>query len=217
MWVLVLAVLKYKLRKLQQKISIMEITDLQNMWVQHDKKLSENTQINKDILKNILILKTERKFNWIRVKAIFNLILPIVLLTTILIPQLSFRSDIDFLTGGLLFGIVFIVGYFWSVQYFFKVSRIDFKNTITSTKKDIIELEKYKFKITKLSYILIPFALIGMFMMAEIPLFSKNTLLPIFLIILVMVVSIYITFKFSIIEFFKGIKREIIEIEKLEE
>jgi len=194
----------------------MEITDLQNMWTQHNKDISENTRINKQLLKNILTSKTERKINWIKVKAIFNLILPIILLTTILIPKLRLRFDSDFIIGGLLFGIVFIIGYFWSVQYFLKVSRIDLKNAITSTKKDIIELERYKFKITKLGYMLIPFALIGIFMMLELPFFTKSSLIPISLIIIVMIVSIYITFKFSIFEYFKKINREIVEIEKLE-
>jgi len=194
----------------------MEITDLQNMWTQHNKDISENTRINKQLLKNILTSKTERKINWIKVKAIFNLILPIILLTTILIPKLRLRFDSDFIIGGLLFGIVFIIGYFWSVQYFLKVSRMDLKNAITSTKKDIIELERYKFKITKLGYMLIPFALIGIFMMLELPFFTKSSLIPISLIIIVMIVSIYITFKFSIFEYFKKINREIVEIEKLE-
>lgn len=194
----------------------MELADLQNMWIQHDKNLSENTQINKDILKNILIIKTEKKINWIRVKAIFNLILPIVLLSTILIPKVGFRTDSDFIIGMILFGIVFIISYIWAIQYFRKVSHIDFKNTITSTKKDIKELEKYKFKITKFGYILIPFALIGIFLMARVPIFSKDSLIPLLLIIVVMFVSIYVTFKFSIFEYYRKINDEIDKIQKLE-
>jgi len=109
-----------------------------------------------------------------------------------------------------------ITTYFWSIKYFLRVSKIDFKNSITSTKKDVIQLKKYKFNITKLGYLLMPFAVIGMFMMIEFPFFSKSSLLPIALIILVMIISIYITFKFSIIERFRTINREITEIEKLE-
>ena len=194
----------------------MEMTELQNMWTQHNKNISENTRINKQILKTILITKTERKMNWMKAKAIVDLILPLVLLTTIFIPRVSIRVDSSFIIGALLFGIVFILGYYWAVQYFLRVMRVDFKKTITSTKKDVVELEKYKFKITKLGYMLIPFAIIGMFMMLELPFFTKSSLVPISLVITVMIVSIYITFKFSIIERFRTINREIIEIEKLE-
>lgn len=194
----------------------MELADFQNTWREHDKKVMENIRINKTIFKNILTERAERKINWMRTKAIFNLLLPIVLLATILIPNIVYRNDINFIIGAVLFGSVFIVSYIWAFQYFIKVSRIDFNDTIISAKKDLIELEKYKFKITKLGYILIPFAIIGIFMMIEIPLFSKNTLLPIMLIIITMLVSIYITFKFSIIESFKKINHEISDIEKLE-
>jgi len=194
----------------------MEMTDFQNMWIQHSKDISENTQINKQVLRTILITKIERKINWIISKAIFNLILPIALLTTVLIPRISLRADSGFIIGSILFGVVFIITYVWAVKYFLRVLRLDFKSSITSTKKNIIQLEKYKFNISKLGYMLIPFGVIGMFMMIEIPFFSKSSLLPISLIILVMIISIYITFKFSIIERFKTINRDIIEIEKLE-
>jgi len=194
----------------------MEMTDFQNMWTQHSKSISENTQINKQILKNLLIAKTERKINWIKTQAIFNLILPLILISTILIPRINLRTDLGFIIGSILFGVVFTLTYTWAIKYFFRIVKIDFKNSITSTKKNIIQLEKYKFNITKFGYMLIPVAVIGMFMMMEFPFFSKNSLLPIALIIMVMIISIYITFKFSIIERFRTINREIIELEKLE-
>ena len=197
----------------------MELADFQNMWREHDRKVMENISINKTIFKNILTERAEKKIRWLRAKAIFNLGLPIILLATILIPNIVYRNDINFIIGVVLFGSVFIVSYVWAFQYFIKVSRIDFNDTndtITSVKKNLIELEKYKFRITKLGYILIPFAIIGVFMMIEIPLFSKHVLLPIVLIIITMIISIYITFKFSIIESFKKINKEISDIEKLE-
>jgi hypothetical protein len=199
-----------------QKNSIMEMTDFQNMWTQHTKSISKNTQINKQILKNLLVTKTERKINWIKAQAIFNLILPLILLSTVLIPRINLRTDSGFIIGSILFGVVFTLTYIWAIKYFLRVAKIDFKNSITSTKKNIIQLEKYKFNITKLGYMLIPVAVIGMFMMMEFPFFSKSSLLPIALIIMVMIISIYITFKFSIVERFRTINREIIEIEKLE-
>lgn len=195
----------------------MELTDLQDMWNQHDKKLTENIHINKNILKNILLIKTEKKMNWMRAKAIIKLILPILLLTIGLIPRLNFRTEYSFIIGAIMFGVVFLSGYFWNMKYFLKLSQIDLRGSITVTRKEIIELEKYKFKTTKLGYILMPFAVLGIFMMFEVPIFSKETILPILLILVVMAVSIYVTFRFSIFDFFKKLNHEIEEIEKLEE
>jgi glucan phosphoethanolaminetransferase (alkaline phosphatase superfamily) len=194
----------------------MELTDLQNLWSKYDKIISDNTHINKEILKTILIYKTENRINWIRIKAAFNLVLPIALFTTILIPRISFRADLSFIIGGLLFSAAFILIYIWALQYFQKANRIDFKNPIASTKKEIKVLEKYKLKITKLGYLLMPVELIGIFLMAKIPIFSTDSILPFLLIITVMSISIFVTFKYSIIERFNKINQEITDIERLE-
>ncbi len=194
----------------------MELADIQNTWKEHDKMLMENIRINKEIFKNILIGRAENKIRWMKVKSIFSLIVPPIFLLIFFISNLSYRPDTNFIIGGILFGTVFITSYIWTVQYFIRLSQIDFKNTITTTTKILTELRKYKFRNTKLGYMFIPFAMIGIFMVFEIPIFSKKSLLPISLIIVTMIVSIYINFKFSINETFKKINQEIIEIEKLE-
>ena len=194
----------------------MELADIQNTWKEHDKMLMENIRINKEIFKNILIGRAENKIRWMKVKSIFSLIVPPIFLLIFFISNLSYRPDTNFIIGGILFGTVFITSYIWTVQYFIRLSQIDFKNTITTTTKNLTELRKYKFRNTKRGYMFIPFAMIGIFMVFEIPIFSKNSLLPISLIIVTMIVSIYINFKFSINETFKKINQEIIEIEKLE-
>ncbi|HKL71016.1 MAG TPA: hypothetical protein VJ855_00050, partial [Marinilabiliaceae bacterium] len=78
------------------------------------------------------------------------------------------------------------------------------------------QIEKYKIKLNKLGYILMPFGIIGIFLMGNFPLFSESSILPISLIIIVMVVSIFYTFKYSISEQFKKLNMEIEEIENLE-
>ena len=194
----------------------MELTDIQNTWREHDKMLMENIRINKEIFKNILTERAEKRIRWMKAKTIFSLILPPIFLVIFFISNLKYRPDANFIIGAILFGAVFITSYIWTVQYFIKLSEIDFKNAITTTTKNLTELKKYKFRNTKLGYMLIPFAMIGIFMVFEIPIFSKNSILPIFLIFATMIVSIYVNFKFSINESFKRINQEIIEIEKLE-
>lgn len=194
----------------------MELADIQNTWREHDKMLMENIRINKEIFKNILTDRAEKKIRWMKAKTIFSLILPPIFLIIFFISKLKYRPDTNFIVGAILFGTVFITSYIWTVQYLIKLSEIDFKNAITTTTKNLTELKKYKFRNTKLGYMLIPFAMIGIFMVFEIPIFSKNSILPIFLIFVTMIVSIYVNFKFSINESFKRINQEIVEIEKLE-
>lgn len=194
----------------------MELIELQAMWQKYDKDLSENTKINKEVLKRILISKPEKRINWEKIKAGIYLILPIVLILLILVPNIQYRPSIDFYIGIFMFGMVSTLIYYWSVRYFILINKIDFSSSIMFIKKNIKLLEKYKIKLKRLGYMLMPLGLIGIFLMGKFPFFSKESILPIFLIILVMIVSIYYTFKYSIFEQFRKLDREIEELEKLE-
>jgi len=194
----------------------MELIELQNIWQQYDKKLSENMNLNKEILRRLLQSKPEKMITWIKLKAGFNLILPIVIISVMMIPNVVFRNEISFYTGFLLFTSFALITYYWAIRYYLLLNKIDFNNPITLIKKDIKQVEKYKIKVTKFSYIFAPFGLTGVFLIADMPLFSKHSMLPISLILIVFLFSIYITFKYSIFERFAKINREIEEIEKLE-
>lgn len=194
----------------------MELIELQDIWQQYDKRLTENTRLNKEILKRMLISKPEKKMNWMKVMAGFNLILPIVAILWILVPRIEFRNEFDFYLGFLLFAVFSVVTYYWSVRYYLLIDRINFTNAITIIKKDIIQLEKYKIRITRLAYILAVFGLVGVFIMGNFPIFSTNSILPISIIILVMAISIYYTFRYSIFDRFKKINIALEEIENLE-
>lgn len=194
----------------------MELIELQAIWQQHDKNLLETTKINKEVLKRILISKPEKRISWEKIKAGFNLILPIASILLILIPNIQFRSSVDFYVGALMFTIIISTNYYWSIRYFILIRKVNFSNTITTIKKQVKQIEKYKIKLNKLGYILMPFGIIGIFLMGNFPLFSESSILPISLIIIVMVVSIFYTFKYSISEQFKKLNMEIEEIENLE-
>jgi hypothetical protein len=194
----------------------MELTELQNLWQQYDKKLSENTRLNKEILKIMLKSKPEKRVTRIKLKAAFNLILPIVLILGIMVPRVEFRNETGFYIGLLLFGPFAIVTYYWAIKYYLLINKIDFNNPVTTIKKNIKEVERYKIKMTKFGYIFGPFAMTGVFLIANIPILSKGSFLPVSLIILVFIISIYYTFKYSISERFKKLSLEIDEIDRLE-
>jgi hypothetical protein len=96
---------------------------------------------------------------------------------------------------------------------------IDFSKPVLSIKKVIAELEKYKIKTTRLRYLLMPFGIIG-FLLMIIPkiTFSFNlvSLMPLLLLIIVFILSMYFTFKYSIYEQFSKLNKEIDDIEQLE-
>jgi len=195
----------------------MELNELQNIWLQYDRKITDNTHLNKEILKRMLISKPEKRLNWIKIKAGFNVLSPLILILMIKIMDMKFSLTSSFYIGLSLFLTLFIINYIWNIRYFLLIRKIDFSGAILSIKKQIAELEKYKIKTTKIRYLIMPFAIIGIFfMIIQKPIFNTESIVMFALIILVYITSIYYTFKYSISEQFRKLNKEIFEIEELE-
>ena len=195
----------------------MELDELQNIWLQYDRKITDNTQLNKEILKRMLISKPEKRLNWIKIKAGFNVLSPVILILLIKVMDMKFNLTSSFYIGLSLFLTLFIINYIWNIRYFLLIRKIDFSGAILSIKKQIAELEKYKIKTTKIRYLIMPFAIIGIFfMLIQKPIFNTESIVMFVLIMLVYISSIYYTFKYSISEQFRKLNKEIFEIEELE-
>ena len=197
----------------------MELTELQNIWKEYDKKISENTRLNKEILRLILIEKPQRRLNWIKIKAGLWIFSPVLFVSLILILKVQFNISTRFFIGLGLFLPVYIINYIWDIRYFTLIHGIDFTMPVLSIKKVITELEKYKIKTTKIRYLLMPLAMIGFLLMIIHKITIKLdffSILPLLLIVLVFFLSMYFTFKYSIYERFKKLAKEIDEIEQLE-
>jgi hypothetical protein len=197
----------------------MELLQLENIWKEYDKKIIDNTRINKEILRRILISKPERRLNWIKIKAGFNVLSPVISISLILILDVQFHFKTNFYVGLILFVPIYLITYVWDIKYFKLIRNIDFTMSVLSIKKLIAELEKYKIKTTRIKYLLMPFAIIGFFLMIIQKItfqFDFLSIIPILLIILVFILSFYFTFKYSIYGVFKRLNNEIDEILTLE-
>jgi hypothetical protein len=197
----------------------MELTELQNIWHEYDRKLSENTRLNKEILRLMLLSKPQKRLSWITIKAGLNILSPIVFVVLLLVLNVQFNLTINFYIGLGMFLPVYSITYFWDIKYFNLIRKIDFSRPVLSLKKVIAELEKYKIKTTRFRYLLMPFAITGFLLMIIKKItFSFNlvSFIPLLLIILVYVSSMYFTFKYAIYERFRKLNKEIDDIEKLE-
>jgi hypothetical protein len=191
----------------------MELQELENIWKRHSIKPVENINLNKEMLEQMLMQESRKRLKWITIKAGFDLILPIVILL-LFVPRFRFRAEVDFYASILFFGIFCILTYYWRLRYFIFIRKIDLNNPVTSVKKELYNLERYKIKITKLAFALMPFAITSIFLIAEIPIFSKG-LLPFSFLMLFLFISIFYTFRHYMSENYKTLL-EINEIEKLE-
>ncbi len=197
----------------------MEITELQNIWRDYDRKISENTRLNKEILKRMLLAKPQKRLNWIKIKAGLWIFSPLLFVAFILILDVQFEISARFFIGLVMFLPVYIINYIWDIRYFRLINRVDFTITVLSLKKVIAEIEKYRLKTTKIRYLLMPLAMTGFLLMIIHRITIKPdflTLLPLFLIVLVFFSSMYFTFRYSIYEPYRRLNKEIEEIEQLE-
>jgi len=197
----------------------MELSELQNIWQDYDKKISQNTRLNKEILRLMLISKPRRRLNWIKIRAVYSILSPLIFVIALLVLNVQFYISISFYIGLALFLPVYTITYIWDIKYFKLIRKIDFSMPVLTLKKDITQLEKYKIKKTRIRYMLMPFAIAGFLLMIIHSMnFSLNfvSIIPLLLIILVFLSSMYITFKYSIYERFKKLNKDIDEIERLE-
>lgn len=197
----------------------MELSELQNIWQEYDKKISENTRINKEILRLILLEKPRKRLNWIKLKAGTWLFSPVLFVFLILILDVQFNISPRFFIGLGLFLPVIVITYFWDIKYFTLIRGIDFTMPVLSIKKVITELQKYKLKTTKIRYLLMPLAMAGFLLMIIHKITIKLdffSILPLLLIVLVFFSSMYFTFKYSIYERYKKLNKDIDEIVQLE-
>lgn len=204
---------------------MMELMELQNLWLENNRKLDETLCLNREIMNKLLKAKPERRLTRIKAEAILTLLLPVVLLLLIAFGILDFKvglhHGIQFYSGILIFGVVFLTNYILSARYYRLLLKVDFSGKMLEIKTQLLKAEAFKLKLTRISYLLMPFAITGIFMILGMPVFLMDhdlplgSYVPLLLIVVVFIGSVYVTFKFTLVQRFKKLKAEIAELEEL--
>ena len=169
----------------------MEWTELQAMWQQYDARLAENTRINKEILKTLLRSKPEKRLKWMRGWAIYGMAMSIPVVCIALIPNVKFRNEWDFYLG-LFLVILFLAGALYrTIQNYLLIRDIDFTNQVAKTKKQLIQLEEFRFKTQKISHLSLVVGMVGVCVLAQLPVMTKRFIGLTIFIILMYVITIY--------------------------
>jgi hypothetical protein len=194
----------------------MELFELKNIWQQYDEKVAENIHLNKKILKKMVITKTEKRLNRIKIETVVRLIVSILLIPLGVIPNIQYSNSVSFYFGMSMFTGLFIFAGIFRIKYFLMTDKIDFSNSVSSIRKNILELEKYHLKMIHSGLLVLPFAAISIFLICKIPLIDYGTLIPLLLVIVIFIVSYLYKTKHSFSERLKKLRIEIDELEELE-
>lgn len=194
----------------------MELEELKTIWSQHEKTLVENTVLNRTLLKKLLIKNTEKRIDWLKIRSLVGLILPFILIIFIVIPRIQFTLEFDFLIGLILFIPLYVLSYTWAIKLYIHIERVNPNSPLTTARKQLKLVEKYKLKITKDNYILAPFMVIGIFLSAGIPFFSAKMIPFYVLMVISLLIGMYVRSKYGLVAQVRSIEKEIEEISRLE-
>jgi len=193
----------------------MELNDFQQTWMQQEQKLQETLGTNKLLLKELLTGRTEKKASFIRNKALLDIILPIPMLA-IIIATFELRNDVLFYAGLLISVFCFVLTYYYAIRHFINATRIDFSKAPVEFKKDMKVMELYKLKTRKISLLLAPVFVAGIFMFSGMQVLSKNMIPFYILIFLVAGITYVISRNYGFKSRIEILNRDILELEILE-
>ena len=198
----------------------MELSELQNLWQGYENKISENTRINKEILKKIMQTNTLKRINWLKMKAFFTLIIPIPMIIYIIF-DVEKRIEWSFYIGIILSITCFVITYYWAIKFYNLIDEIDFLKPLTTIKKKMCLIRKFRLNVIKYQFFIAPVFILGIFLLADIhpgkqP-FSLESFIFIVLVVLVAAISMFIKYKYGIFQQIKKINMELDEMVQLEE
>jgi hypothetical protein len=197
----------------------MEIKEVHEYWRDYDRKISENTRLNKAFLRKMIVRRPVRKVNWMKIKATGGLLSPFLFVFLVTIMKVEFIISTRFYIGLALFLPVFLLTWLWDLRYFMLIRSVDLAKPVLTIKRVLAELEKYKIRTTRIRFLLMPVAMVG-FILMIVRRFTFEpeivTMLPLFLIIVVYFSSYYFTLN-SVHNHFTRLNRDLDEIKSLEQ
>lgn len=194
----------------------MELDELKTVWDQHEKTLIQQTAFNKELLKKLLMAHTEKRIDWLKIRSLVSLIIPLFLIIFVVIPQLQFTPDPAFIIGIVLSGSLTILTYFWAIRLYLHIERLSTYGPVTTVKKQLKLVEKYKLKISRYGLLLAPLMIIGIFLAARIRFLSPRMIPFYALMVIVYLFSQYVRSKHGLVAQIRKIDMEIEEISRLE-
>ena len=199
----------------------METTKLQEMWANYDKKISENTRLNKEILKQILVSKSERRFNKVILKVVIEIIVVIVMLVYFFVKHVSYQPTIVFSLSLTIFVAAIGIPIIGHIRYFLMLYRINFSESVLSLKKKINESERLKEKNRRHDRFMVLLILISLWFISQdfkdmILFHSKILSEPFFFVSVIVSAIVVLVIKHFRDKTLDRLNNEISEIEELE-
>ena len=194
----------------------MDFNEIKSAWVQHEHMLLENTRVNRELLRKLLVTRAAKRIDWLKIKTFAGLIVPFVILVLIVIPRLEFTLEIERVIGYVLFVPLYILSYVWAIRLYLLIERLNFKEPVLSVRKQLRLVERFKLKIKRYNLMLAPLLIIGIFLSAGIPVFSAMMIPFYILMVIAFLIGQHIRSRYGLVAQINRIDDEMKEIAVLE-
>jgi hypothetical protein len=203
----------------------METNKLQEMWTDFDKKISENTRLNKEILKKLLTSKSERRFSKMILKVGIEVVVIIIMLVYFFVKYVSFQPTLVFSLALTIFVAAIGIPIIGHIRYFLMLYKINFSESVLSLRKKINESERLKGKNIRRDRFMVLFLLISTWFISQdfkdvLTFHSKIFGEPLYVVTLIFSVIVSVIVVLSIKHFrdktLDRLNSELTEIEELE-
>lgn len=139
----------------------MELDELKAIWLQHDKKLSENLKLNEELLRRTNLNSSKREFqkplNW----EIANIIAAVLIVVYLTVQSINLFNEFKFSIPGILSVLLVLVYLFFSILKVNRFLKIDyFQSSVVKLQKDIAELNQLILRIRKYELAFLPILIV---------------------------------------------------------
>jgi hypothetical protein len=197
----------------------MELEEMKNCWKSEDERISNSIRINRDALQG----KMKGAVKNLRQKLLFQMLIGLVIAIFVLVSEFPhnhppFRDSAAFYWGIALFVSVFAVGFATDIVFHLRLRKLDVTKTVIETQKKVRKLEAFQIMRAKLSWIIMPCAILAIFLIFELPpLTNKEGAIVLLIMLLVIGATSFFHIKYKIPRDFHELKSLISLLEEGEE
>lgn len=193
----------------------MDLNELKEKWLQQNQPSANNVGVNKEVLARIMSARTATKVTWLRIRSLGSLLVPLPLLVWAALTT-PFNPSVECYIAAPVVVLITLVYYVWAVRYHWLLNSLDMSQSLVSIQKALCATRRFKLKTTHYSLILAPFYIVGIFTLAQIPVFDVH-MVPVYaLILLVMGLTIYFSIRRGTLIQLKQLDEEIAVLTALE-
>lgn len=202
----------------------MELDDLKSIWLQYDKKLSDNLRLNEELLRKLNLNSSKREMQKLLIYELVNIVIAVLVILFVLPISFRFINQLQYCIPGFITIVLTVIYIIFGLIMTNGLLNIDYYGSpVVKVQRKILSIKSKSLKYRKYELILMP-----MFLLPLLPLLYKvvydidiyqNLKIFVFEIVLILGISyplIIWIYKYLYDKKFKNAENLLAEIEKFE-